>query len=80
MASNHGKLLTTVNCLVLWHYKVPHAEVNDTENERGEKMERNGGGDRKGTANGNGNGQGTAKGEVDGSEEDNRERKRKSNR
>ena len=29
--SNHGNLLTTANCPVLWHYGVPHAEVNGTE-------------------------------------------------
>ena len=28
---NHGKLLTTAICPVLWHYGVPHVEVNGTE-------------------------------------------------
>ena len=31
VASNHGKLLTTANCPILWHYGVPHAEANGTE-------------------------------------------------
>ena len=30
VASNHDNLLTTANCPVLWHYGVPHAEVNGT--------------------------------------------------
>ena len=29
--SNHGNILTTANFLVLWHYGVPHYELNSTE-------------------------------------------------
>ena len=41
VASNHVKLLTTANFLLLWHYGVPHAKVNGTDKEMGENREGN---------------------------------------
>ena len=48
VASNHGNLQTTANFLILWNYVVPHTKVNDTEQERRENREQNGGGNRSG--------------------------------
>ena len=48
MASNHGKILNTANCPVLWHYEVPHAKLKGTDWGRGENGEGNGTGNGRG--------------------------------
>ena len=46
--SNHGNLLITAICLVLWHYGVPHAKVNGNVYGRKENGEGNGVGNGRG--------------------------------
>ena len=70
VASNHGNLYTTLFTLVLRALRITHAEVNGTEEEKGENGDGNGDGNGEGNGDGTGdrNGDGNGKGGPAGAE------------